>query len=388
MTSRQTHSAHTPKTASKSGDPRYRSQGSLAKDTEDHITAIHNVALGTRPDYYNIGDGYLLFANGHCYRRSGPAPDRYADIHSQQRAEQISEHGEYWIRVTDTEWLRGLFGKWITENAEKKPAGSRANPKGGPLQKETEASDFLEIWDSDPAPYRETKKKIDEARFRKGFRNSVVEALHKVWGDMDDIHANVDFKTVAERAGIDRAQMMEFRERAGSYRRKTAAAAQPPEESKAPPAEDAGDSDSQVPIAATATIERAIKDFGIHGRPQAQASTEENAHRLVKPHHIGTSEPAEGQAFSTGVFVISGEGYSVTGHNLDILYPAARPSPAIPSTEKENPTKWLEGQMRSDFKVMAFFRTAFPDEDLMIRAFEIAGSLIYGRPSVNHHARL
>ena len=181
--------------------------------------------------------------------------------------------------------------------------------------------------------------------------------------------------------------MAKFREDADACRRKlrkTDFDAEPDSEPGSDDPEaplDTGDREI-VPLAAASAIDRALRDFSIAGLPRAHSAAErENGEVLVKPHFIYTANPADGQAFAEGILALRGEGFSAETHTLDALYPAARPGAAFPETGERSLEDWLARNLTPNLKIMRFFHSAFPDPQLMALAFEIAGSLIYGRPS-------
>ena len=351
----------------------YESRGSIARDAEIQITSIHDVALGTRPAVHNIGDGFLLPSNGQFFRRSGPPPRTFAELHSKRRAQKISVHGEYWMRITDSAWLRRLISYWISHNAS--PDDDPRKNKGGPIGREIKANAFMEALKADPAPYEEMRKRLETMPMNKGRKKDMQEALKKMALEQTGLEVPLNFEDIARAAGITQEDFRQFREDAAAFRRKTK------QGKKGEGSEEESEAGASRPIAAANTVDRVLRDFAVAGTPRAQSAADEYPHVLVKPHFIETANPAGGQAFESGIFTISETGYSVEPHTLDILYPAARPCPAFPSSEKGELQEWLKKTLTGELKVMQFFQSAFPDPDLMTLALEIAGSLIYGRPS-------
>ena len=153
--------------------PVHQSLGSLAKDTEALVSAIHDVALGTRPDGMNVGDGYLLSGNGHFYRRSGPPPMTVKQLTSKRRSNKVEAYGEYWLRVDDREWLRSLVLRWMFANARHETSKAVESAKEQPLRRERRASYFMDMMAADPRPFAEIKEAIEKANLNQALKSAL-----------------------------------------------------------------------------------------------------------------------------------------------------------------------------------------------------------------------
>lgn len=343
----------------------YLARGGSVVSSEKQLSAVASLFLGTMPEGSNIGDGLTIVSHGIWYVRSGPDPERLEDLRPEVR-EKVCPEPEYWKRLDSD--IKHRIGKAVTDSFTDNPPD---NPVGKRARASVEVLRVLrEIEERGPMPVAEILTELSPLRdMHKDWHKKLDEAARLLSSEMSASGGNANPLISAEQlsaggmlAGVPMGEIRQIA--AGVDLGKDGGEAQPPPRI--------------IPTASSLiTAERTLAIAGITPADRTALTSLERK-KLLAPHNIHTRDPLEGQEFTTGVALIENGALRILDHSLDNLYPAARPQPC--SDPHANVYEWVEKNEPKDSLVNLFMGSVFPGADEERRAWQIIGSLHYGRP--------